>query len=187
MKSTPIVYSCNHCSKEFTSIKSHERKFCSQLCYQNYERPTEQLFWDKVSVVEPDQCWMWRAAKGPHGYGEFSSRTFGHTTANRVCYLLTKGEIPDGMVVMHSCDTPGCVNPRHLVLGTKGDNAQDMSVKGRGYWQQKTHCPSGHEYTEDNTLISKRGNGLCFRMCIECKREHGRKSAQKRRLNLKLQ
>jgi len=38
-----------------------------------------------------------------------------------------------GKVVMHMCDNPSCCNPEHLALGTTWDNAQDRTVKGRGY------------------------------------------------------
>ena len=36
-----------------------------------------------------------------------------------------------GLVVMHSCDTPGCINPSHLQLGTQQDNMTDKVSKRR--------------------------------------------------------
>ena len=50
---------------------------------------------------------------------------------NRVSYYLTKGDIPEGMIIMHTCDNPRCVKPDHLKLGTHKDNTQDMIAKGR--------------------------------------------------------
>ena len=44
---------------------------------------------------------------------------------------MFKGEIPEGLPVMHSCDTPRCCNPDHLSLGTSKDNSDDMVAKGR--------------------------------------------------------
>jgi DNA-binding XRE family transcriptional regulator len=42
------------------------------------------------------------------------------------------GDIPEGMVLLHSCDNPRCINLEHLSLGTQADNIADMIAKGRG-------------------------------------------------------
>ena len=85
-------------------------------------------FMSKIRIDE--RCWEWQGACDESGYGEIRMRP-GKSKAHRVSYLLFKGAIPDGWCVLHHCDNPPCVNPRHLFLGTKQDNVIDMMNKGR--------------------------------------------------------
>lgn len=83
-----------------------------------------------------DGCWLWQAATFAKGYGMVNlgrdSHGKQHTEyAHRVAYVIAKGNIPEGLVVRHSCDTPACVNPDHLVLGTQNDNIQDAHRQGK--------------------------------------------------------
>lgn len=74
-------------------------------------------------------CWLWIAGQR-FGYGGFWLE--GKTRlAHRVSWVLHNGVIPEGMCVLHTCDTPLCVNPRHLFLGTYADNTKDCIEKGR--------------------------------------------------------
>lgn len=83
-----------------------------------------------------DGCWLWRAGRYPRGYGmvnlgrDMRGKQF-TTYAHRVAYVLARGPIEAGQVVMHACDVTACVNPAHLVLGTQGDNNRDCFAKGR--------------------------------------------------------
>lgn len=78
-------------------------------------------------------CWLWTGPPGTKGYGY--ARLIGarkHTTAHRVAYMLATGRpIPRGLLVRHSCDTPPCVFPGHLLLGTHRDNVADRVERGR--------------------------------------------------------
>lgn len=74
-------------------------------------------------------CWMWRAARFTTGYGNFTQGK--NVPAQRIAWLLYRGEIPPGMCVLHSCDEPACVNPDHLWLGTQADNVADRQRKNR--------------------------------------------------------
>lgn len=79
-----------------------------------------------------DSCWEWMAAKNDRGYGKIGKGgDEGWVFAHRVAYEAAYGDIPDGQVVMHSCDNPGCCNPRHLSVGTQSQNLGDMRAKGR--------------------------------------------------------
>lgn len=88
----------------------------------------EALFWAKINKTS--SCWLWTASKSPHGYGWFSIGRKAHR-APRVSWLLHFGPIPQGLFVLHACDTPACVRPDHLWLGTQADNLHDAKLKGR--------------------------------------------------------
>lgn len=75
-------------------------------------------------------CWLWMGGVTHNGYGRFKFE--GKTRrAHRYSFVQHRGEIPRGYDVLHSCDTPSCVNPDHLFLGTHQDNMIDRSAKGR--------------------------------------------------------
>ncbi len=64
------------------------------------------------------------------GYGAFWLDG-SNKRAHRIAWELVEGEIFSGLCVLHTCDTPLCVNPKHLSLGTRGDNIRDSKAKGR--------------------------------------------------------
>lgn len=99
--------------------------------YQRFKTDSER-FWEKVNVVgkKEDACWEWLASKNKKGYGLFRYQNKNVST-HRYSWILHYGEIPDELFVLHKCDNPSCVNPKHLFLGTNEDNMKDMSRKGR--------------------------------------------------------
>lgn len=103
-----------------------------------YVAPTfAERFWSKVAKAGPDDCWLWTGATT----GRAPCNTYGmiwggngrprRVAAHRASYELCHGPIPAGMLIMHRCDTPLCVNPAHLKLGTDAENFADMREKNR--------------------------------------------------------
>lgn len=80
--------------------------------------------------VASSGCWIWSAHADKDGYGILPA-SGASIRAHRFSYEHYKGGIPEGMLVCHTCDTPSCVNPDHLFLGTAKDNCHDMISKGR--------------------------------------------------------
>ena len=76
-------------------------------------------------------CWLWTRSVDSGGYGMIRVQGI-QIGAHRLSYITHRGPIPAGMMVCHKCDTPLCINPDHLFLGTALDNFRDMQRKGRG-------------------------------------------------------
>jgi predicted XRE-type DNA-binding protein len=90
----------------------------------------------KKYIVKENSCWIWTGSTRPNSKGVLYPRiTEGKKDigAHRFSYMMMYGEIKSGMYVCHKCDTPLCVNPDHLFIGTHKDNMADMVNKGRSH------------------------------------------------------
>ena len=93
-------------------------------------RPIKERIRERVTINERG-CWIWGGPFSKDGYGAIGIGRTGSKRAHRVSYEAFCGPIPDGLWVLHRCDTPACVNPDHLFVGTASDNTRDMLAKGR--------------------------------------------------------
>jgi hypothetical protein len=114
------------------------RKLC-RPCYERAKRKgtlddypvlgPQDVFWTRVQKTET--CWLWTGTHNQGGYGIFLLPGEVPVRAHRYAYEQVKGPIPAGLILLHSCDNPPCVNPDHLTPGTRKDNLYDSMAKGR--------------------------------------------------------
>ncbi len=93
-----------------------------------YSESFKKSFENKF-IAEPNSgCWLWTGETlGKKRYGRFRK-----SRAHRVSFeIYNNKKIPSGLVVCHKCDTPECVNPMHLFVGTQKENVYDAISKKR--------------------------------------------------------
>lgn len=93
-----------------------------------------ERFYEKVLFLTYDRgCWIWIGAYTRDGYGRIGlGGRAGRGVASHIAsWIIHKGDVPEGMWVLHNCDNRGCCNPNHLCLGTRLDNARHAVERGR--------------------------------------------------------
>lgn len=154
-----------------------------------YAEPVAVRLWRNVDRRGANECWPWLRKPSRTGYGYIADKGKSRLV-HRVAYELEVGPIPDGLGLDHLCHTNDesclggptcphrkCCNPAHLEPVTNLENAQ----RGRAGDAVRrrvaliTHCPQGHEYTEENTYTYASGG----RMCRTCNRDRSRRIAER--------
>lgn len=129
------------------------------MCY-TYSMP--KTIEDHLKTIQHSSngCWIWQGSVDSRGYGQLMSNSI-VWRAHRFFYTNLVREIPPNYQIDHLCKIKLCVNPEHLEAVTQTEN-----IKRSGAWnynKTKTHCPQGHEYTNENTLF--RQNKRTCRIC----------------------
>jgi hypothetical protein len=132
-----------------------------------------------------DGCWLWEGSIDEDGYGRFIAKnSHGGMSvgAHRVMYELFVGPIPKSLQLNHLCHSqdkscPGgkkclhrkCVRPNHLEPVVVRENLhRSLNFSGN-----RTHCPKGHEYSQENTRYNvqwKKRKQYPHKICITCQR-----------------
>lgn len=136
------------------------------MSYVNHGIPAGRKPKPFMSYVEKtDACWLWKGAKHGTGYGSF--RHGGKIRrAHHVSFELYKGPLPKlgnrsgDLVVMHSCDNDMCVNPDHLLIGTKRQNTTDAIARSGGM-QWAGERPTRRKFSREEALsLRQQGKGF---------------------------
>lgn len=173
------------CSLHECSSPSH----CRGWCRKHYERwrkhgdPLRPPFGAELERFEakciegpvpqhrPDlgPCRLWIGALTWNGYGRINATE--HNYAHRWAYVTFIGPIPAGLQVDHLCRVRNCTRETHLELVTNQENAERGTAGDRQ--RARTHCPHGHPYDEENTVLSRGGRHRQCRACRAERRERG--------------
>ena len=96
----------------------------------NITKPQTERFYSKISKDQQTGCWEWTAALDRDGYGTFKLNGK-KWRAHRLSWTIKNGDIPEDIVVCHSCDNRKCCNDAHLFLGNNRMNTYDAIRKRR--------------------------------------------------------
>lgn len=142
-----------------------------------YGRPSVLYRLFSGMSVSKDKCWVWSRAPGPSGYGSFRWR--GNMRPYKVTYELLIGPVPRGLELDHLCRNKLCCNPDHLEPVTHKENI----LRGQSpaaINAKKTHCPSGHKYSKENTIVLFNSKKTKIRRCRTCAQAYQRKWSKKK-------
>ena len=148
---------CKNCGKEFKPKRKENTSFCCRNCA--YQSLSKRLKKELEYYIDTNNCWICIShapiGKGLNYYPRFY-RGGKRIKISKYIYQKYKGEIPDNMIVRHTCDNPRCINPEHLLLGTIRDNARDMVERDRSLRGEKH--PSA-KITNEIAIKIKKDNG----------------------------
>ena len=110
------------------------------LKLSSFTGSTRERFESKCGPADAKGCIPWLGTRTNKGYGLLQLGTTGtlKTTAHRIAWVLAKGDLAPGVLVLHHCDNPSCVNADHLFLGSAQQNTDDMVSKKRHAWRAGT-------------------------------------------------
>jgi len=131
-----------------------------------YSEKSLRRFFEKT--IPDGDCVKWIGAKNRKGYGRTYDSKKRPAPAHRVAWEIKNGPFPEGMLALHSCDKPDCVNPDHIRPGTHKDNMKDREERGRTNRPFVGGvCQNGHRLDEGNIYYDGPS-----RRCRQCRTEY---------------
>lgn len=126
--------------------------------------PEQLRMYLKTRIDVVGECWEWVGLrKKPKAYPRVGIRGR-QEMVHRLSHEAFIGPIPDGLVVDHKCRNTICINPAHLEAVTSKVNSL-RGISPLADNARKTNCHRGHEFTPENTMITRGG-----RTCRTCNR-----------------
>lgn len=159
-KSICSVEGCPRTVKAYGFCQFHHRRLQRWGDPRKARATPEERFWSRVAITP--SCWLWTGTVGSHGYGviKIGGRAGPVLLTHRVVYEWLVGPIPDGLTIDHLCRRTLCCNPQHLeAVSTRTNTLRGTSPSAIN--ARKTHCKGGHEFTPENTYLSKKGHRTC--------------------------
>ncbi len=146
----------------------------------------QERFMAKIEIDSQSGCWNWMGFVDSKGYGHYridnkpgSAHRAALTIFKGVSFRCTNRKLAQ---VDHLCRNRSCVNPDHLKIVTAQQNLLRSEITIAGINARKTHCPKGHEYSEENTMVDG-GSRLCRECCrIRCLKYSRRNRGTLRRI-----
>jgi hypothetical protein len=188
-----VTMICQTCGQPFETmpvyVKRGQAKHCSIACsFEERRIPLAERFWTKVDKNGPipedrpelGPCWVWRGSIRRDGYGTVhQSKPVRRMVSTHIyAYEVVNGPVPAGLQLDHLCRNPACCRPDHLEAVTPQVNVlRSNSLSAQRARQQ--FCKNGHEFTPENTRVSKRNQ----RTCRACDREEHRTAAYREKAN----
>ena len=129
--------------------------------------PLPPNFVTKIRYDTVTSCWFWTAHKDKQGYGRFKYRNK-PCRAHRFAYEWKYGLILPGFLLIHKCYQPSCVNPDHMFIGGKYENAMHRNARPGGYWDRCKQRRELEKLFGPKVAVVKELNEDPFELVIEC-------------------
>ena len=149
-------------SEKRTFILQPEPHPSRRLALEAVREQDKARFWVKVDKSGPNGCWIWTAYRNPMGYGTFGlgGRKGRMFLAHRVAYTILVGDIEDGFDLDHICHNPACVNPTHLRVCSRAENARNTKLRKNN----KSGLKGVYWFPRDSNWVAQ--------ICVNRKRKH---------------